>query len=131
MGIKLWRRTGFRFGILTSRSSQAVRLRAGELGVDLLRQGCEDKLAATKQILDELHLQPAQVCYVGDDLPDLAAMRHVGWSVAVANAVSEVRSVAAYVTTRSGGHGAVRETVEVILKAKGMWEDLIRKITGL
>ena len=72
LGIKLWQKAGFRFGILTSRSSQSVRLRAAELGVDLLRQGCEEKLPAAQQIMQELRLKPAQVCYIGDDLPDLA-----------------------------------------------------------
>ena len=130
LGIKLWQKAGFRFGILTSRSSQSVRLRAAELGVDLLRQGCEEKLPAAQQIMQELRLKPAQVCYIGDDLPDLAVMRQVGYPVAVADAVAEVRAAAAVVTIQGGGFGAVRETVETILKAKGIWDDLIRRYSG-
>lgn len=130
LAIKLWQRAGFRFGILTSRSSQSVRLRSAELGVDLLRQGCEEKLPAAQQIMQELHLQPAQVCYIGDDLPDLPVMRLVGYPVAVADAVAELRAAAALITSTAGGFGAVREAVEVILKAKGMWDDLIRRYSG-
>jgi YrbI family 3-deoxy-D-manno-octulosonate 8-phosphate phosphatase len=130
LGIKLWQKAGFRFGMLTSRSSQCVRLRASELGVELLRQGCEDKLPAAQQILRELRLQPSQVCYIGDDLPDLPVMRQVGWSVAVADAVQEVRNAASFVTKRPGGQGAVRETIEFLLKAKGMWDDLLRRYSG-
>jgi YrbI family 3-deoxy-D-manno-octulosonate 8-phosphate phosphatase len=130
LGIRLWQRAGFRFGFLTSRSSQSVRLRAAELGVELLRQGCDEKLPVAQQIVRDLGLTPGKVCYIGDDLPDLAVLRYVGWSVAVADAVAEVRAVAAMVTSRPGGHGAVRETIELILKKKGMWEDLVRRFTG-
>ena len=130
LGIKLWQRAGFRFGILTARSSHIVKLRASELGVDLLRQGHEDKFPTAMQVIKELGLAPRQVCYIGDDLPDLPVMRHVGWPVAVADAAEEIRAAAAYVTQRPGGRGAVRESVEVILKAKGLWEDLIHRYTG-
>lgn len=130
LGIRLWQRAGLRFGILTARSSHIVKLRAAELGVDLLRQGHEEKLPTAVQIIKELSLSPRQVCYIGDDLPDLPVMRYVGWPVAVADAVEEVRAAAAYVTQRPGGRGAVRESVEMVLKAKGLWEDLIRRYTG-
>jgi YrbI family 3-deoxy-D-manno-octulosonate 8-phosphate phosphatase len=130
LGIKLWQRAGFRFGILTARSSHIVKLRASELGVDLVRQGFEDKFPAAVQIIDQLGLGPDQVCYIADDLPDLPVMRHVGWPVAVADAAEEIRAAAAYVTQRPGGQGAVRETVEVILKTKGLWEDLTGRFMG-
>jgi len=130
LGVKLWQGAGFRFGILTARSSHIVKRRATELGVDLLRQGFEDKGPIAEQVMDELGLSANQVCYVGDDLLDLPVMRHVGWSVAVADAAPEVCNAADYVTARAGGQGAVRETVETILKAKGVWEDVIRRFTG-
>jgi YrbI family 3-deoxy-D-manno-octulosonate 8-phosphate phosphatase len=130
LGIKLWQRSGFRFGIITARSSHIVKLRAAELGVELLRQGTTDKLATVQEILAQLQLEPAQACYIGDDLPDLAVMAHVGWSVAVADAAEEVRRAASCVLQRGGGRGAVRETVESILKAKGLWEDLVRRFAG-
>ena len=130
LGIKLWQRAGFRFGILTARSSHIVKLRAGELGVDLLRQGFEEKYPVTCQIIDELEMDASQVCYIGDDLLDLPVMQHIGWSVAVADAAEEVRAAADFVTRLAGGEGAVRETVETILKAKGLWEDVVRRFTG-
>ena len=91
---------------------------AAELDVDMLRQGVEDKLAVAEQIVAEARLSPQQVCYIGDDLPDLPAMRYVGFAVAVADGSEEVRRGAHYVTTTPGGRGAVRETIELILKRK-------------
>jgi YrbI family 3-deoxy-D-manno-octulosonate 8-phosphate phosphatase len=130
LGIKLWQRAGHQFGILTARSSHIVKLRASELGVDLLRQGFEDKYPVANQIIGELGLEAEQVCYIGDDLLDLPVMRYVGWSVAVADAAEEVRAAADFVTQRCGGQGAVRETIETVLKAKGQWEDVVRRFAG-
>ncbi len=130
LGIKLWNRAGFRFGMITGRSSHIVRMRAAELGVEIVRQGVDDKLAVTEQIVAELKLQPQQVCYIGDDLPDLPAMRMVGLAVAVADGSDDVRRAAHFVTKSPGGRGAVRETIELILKAQGRWDDLIQKYRG-
>ena len=127
LGIKLWQRAGFKFGLLTARTSHIVKLRALELGIDLVRQGFENKLPAALDILTELHLEPDQVCYIGDDLTDLPVIRHVGLGVAVADAVSEVRSAATYITKASGGRGAVRELIELVLKGKNRWEDVVQK----
>ncbi|MEN6404989.1 MAG: HAD hydrolase family protein [Thermoguttaceae bacterium] len=126
LGIRLWRKAGYRFGLITHRSSNLVRMRAAELGIDLVRQGVDDKQAAVCAIADELRLAPSQVCYLGDDLPDLPAIRAVGFGVAVADACPEVRKAAHYVTQLPGGSGAVREVVELILKAQARWEDLIQ-----
>jgi 3-deoxy-D-manno-octulosonate 8-phosphate phosphatase (KDO 8-P phosphatase) len=130
LGIKLWRRAGYRFGMITGRSSHIVRMRAAELGVDIVRQGVDDKLAVAEQIVAEAGLTPQQVCYVGDDLPDLPPMRYVGFAVAVADGSEELRRAAHYVTTAPGGRGALRETIELILKAQGRWDDLIQKYRG-
>jgi len=127
LGIKLWQRAGFKFGLLTARTSHIVKLRALELGIDLVRQGFENKLPAAQDILRELHLEPDQVCYIGDDLTDLPVIRHVGLGVAVADAVSEVRSAATYITKSPGGRGAVRELVELVLKGKNRWDDVVQK----
>jgi 3-deoxy-D-manno-octulosonate 8-phosphate phosphatase (KDO 8-P phosphatase) len=127
LGIKLWQRAGFRFGVLTARTSHIVKLRAGELSIDIVRQGFEDKLPAALEIIRDCRLTPEQVCYIGDDLTDLPVIRAVGLGVAVADAAEEVRKGAGYVTQLSGGRGAVRELVEVILKAKGRWEDAIQR----
>ncbi len=124
-GIKLWKRAGGRFGIITGRNSHIVNMRAAELGIDIVRQGTERKLLAVKEVLATLGLKPEQACYLGDDLPDLAAIKYVGLGVAVADACSEVRLAARYVTNLGGGHGAVRETVELILKNQRRWDDLL------
>ena len=126
MGIHLWQKAGYRFGLITLRSSQIVKLRVAELGIDVIRQGVENKQTAMRQILAELRLSPDQACYIGDDLPDLAVMCGVGFGVAVADACAELRKAAHYVTTQAGGAGAVRETVELILKSQRRWEQLIQ-----
>lgn len=130
LGIKLWRRSGGKFGLLTSRVSHIVKLRATELGVDVLRQGFEDKLPAAQQLLTELQLEPEQVCYIGDDLPDLPVIRYVGLGIAVADAVDEVREAARYITKQPGGKGAARESLELILKTKGLWDGLVSTYGG-
>jgi len=126
VGIKLWQKSGNRFGIVTQRSSHAVRVRAGELGVDLVRQGAAEKTAAVSAIVEELGLGLERVAYIGDDLPDLPVIRMVGLGVAVADAAEEVRAEADYVTSLGGGRGAVREAVEMILKSQRRWEDVVR-----
>jgi YrbI family 3-deoxy-D-manno-octulosonate 8-phosphate phosphatase len=127
LGIKLWQAAGGAFGVVTARNSHIVNLRAAELGVKIVRQGAEQKLAAIRDIAAELRVQLEQVCYIGDDLPDLAAVQQVGLGVAVADACAELRGAAHYVTTTAGGRGAVRETVELVLKSQQRWDDLIRK----
>lgn len=127
LGIRLWQRAGFKFGVLTARTSHIVRVRMAELGVSIVRQGFEEKLPAAIEIMRELNLKPAQVCYIGDDLTDLPVMRHVGFSVAVADACEEVRQKATLVTRMPGGQGAVRETIELLLKSRQRWDDLIQK----
>lgn len=127
LGIKLWQRAGYRFGILTARTSQIVKMRAAELSVDLVRQGFEDKLPAAQEIVRQLQLSPEQVCYIGDDLTDIPVLRYAGLGVAVADAAEDARQVADHVTRRPGGSGAVRELIEDLLKAQQRWDDLIRK----
>lgn len=126
MGIRLWHRAGYRFGLITLRSSNIVKTRVAELGIEIVRQGTDDKGAALREVLDERGLTSAETCYIGDDLPDLPAVRAAGFGVAVADACGELRQQSHYVTTLPGGYGAVRETIELILKAQGRWEDLIR-----
>jgi YrbI family 3-deoxy-D-manno-octulosonate 8-phosphate phosphatase len=129
LGIKLWQRAGYQFGILTARTSHIVKVRSAELGINIVRQGFEEKLSVAQQVMAELKIEPAQVCYIGDDLTDLPVMRHVGWSVAVADAVAEIREQADQITEAPGGQGAVRELIETLLRAKGRWKDLIRHYT--
>ena len=126
IGVRLWQKAGCRFGLITHRSSNIVKMRVAELEIEIIRQGIDNKLTAMRGILDELQLTPAQVCYIGDDLPDLPVVRVVGFGVAVGDACAELRQSAHYVTTLPGGAGAVRETIELILKAQSRWEDLIQ-----
>jgi YrbI family 3-deoxy-D-manno-octulosonate 8-phosphate phosphatase len=127
LGIKLWQRAGFKFGVLTARTSHIVKVRAGELGIDIVRQGFENKVQVAQEILKDLQLAPEQCCFIGDDLTDLPLIRYVGLGVAVADAAGEVRAAAAHVTKLPGGHGCVRELVELVLKSKSRWDDLIQK----
>lgn len=126
LGIKLWRKAGFRFGIITGRNSQTVRLRSSELGIDVVRQGVDEKLTVADDFLNQFGLSRKQLAYIGDDLPDLPVVRAAGLGVAVSDAAAELRDAADYVTQASGGRGAVRELVELILKAQGRWADIVR-----
>ena len=125
MGIKLWQKTGHRFGVITARSSHIVKLRMDELGVDFIRQGTEQKLAAAQQIIEELKLETENVCYIGDDLTDVGLMKSVGMSASVADAAEDVKKVADYVTKSTGGKGAIRELIEMILKSQKRWKELL------
>ena len=127
LGIKLWRRGGGKFALATGRTSQMVQQRALELGIDIVRQGTEHKLQALKEIMEELSLRPEQVCYIGDDLPDLPAVRAAGLGVSVADGCADVRAAANFITTLPGGAGAVRETIELILHSQQRWDELIRE----
>ncbi|MBM4058234.1 MAG: phenylphosphate carboxylase subunit delta, partial [Planctomycetes bacterium] len=122
LGIKLWRRAGGRVGIVTGRSSHVVQLRAAELGIDLVRQGVEDKLATTEAILSDCGVSWQETAFIGDDLPDLPVIARCGAGIAVADAAAEVRAAAGFVTTLPGGRGAVREAIERLLWARGGWE---------
>lgn len=121
-----WHRCGYRTAIITGRASSAVSVRAAQLGIGLVYQNAKRKMIAYRQCLIDADVLPQQVCYVGDDLPDLPVMRHCGYPVAVGNAVLEVKAGACYVTDRHGGTGAVRQVVEHLLKAKGRWTDILQ-----
>jgi len=125
LGIRLWQRAGHRFGLVTGRSSRIVQHRARELDIDLLRQGAKDKLPVVRELIDSLSMDPARVAYIGDDLPDLPAVNHVGLGIAVADACDELREAADFVTQLDGGRGAVREVIEVILKNQHRWTEIL------
>ena len=127
MGVRLWREAGKRFGIVTARDLEAVRRRAADLQLDIVRQGIDDKLPAVDEVAAELALSREAICYIGDDLLDLRVIQAVGLGVAVADAVEDVHRVAKYTTSVRGGDGAVREVVEVILKNTGRWDDVLRR----
>lgn len=113
---------------LSGRHSEATAMRARELKVEeLLQVPGPQKLEALEQLLSRRGLSWDEVAYVGDDLADLQVLRRVGLAIAVANAVAEVRAVASYVTRAAGGHGAVREVVEALLKARGVWSEMLER----
>jgi 3-deoxy-D-manno-octulosonate 8-phosphate phosphatase (KDO 8-P phosphatase) len=107
-----------------------VKVRAAELGIDLVRQGFEQKWPAVQEIMASQQLTPEQVAFIGDDLPDLPVISRVGFGVAVADAVPEVCTAAHFITRVPGGRGAVREFVEFLLKAQGRWETIVEKYKG-
>ena len=129
LGLRLWQRAGCRAGIVTGRSSHVVQLRAGELGIGIVRQGVEDKLATVAAILAETGLSWEETAFIGDDLPDLPVISRCGAGIAVADACAEVRAAAALVTSLPGGRGAVREAIERLLKARGGWEAITARYT--
>jgi 3-deoxy-D-manno-octulosonate 8-phosphate phosphatase (KDO 8-P phosphatase) len=126
-GLRIWQATGKHAGILTGRSSPIVAARAAELGLAVVVQGAQAKLPAFRTIVEQLGVTARQVCYVGDDLPDLPVLKVCGLAVAVADACPEVVAQAHYVTNKRGGRGAVREVIELILKAQGLWQEAIER----
>ena len=127
LGIKLWMKSGFQFGILTARTSNIVSQRAAELGVMHVKQGYEDKVPAAQAMIGELGCQPNEVCYIGDDLPDIAVMQSVALAVAPADAATDTRGAAHWILRSGGGEGAVRELIERLLRAKQRWEEHLRQ----
>jgi len=124
-GMSLAHTAGLRMGVITGRESAALRRRMKELSVEFVYEKQPHKIPACEEILKKAGVAEDEVAYLGDDLPDLTVMRRVGLAVAVGNATAEVRRAAHYTTLRSGGKGAARELVELILKSKGMWDRLI------
>ncbi len=118
LGIKLLRDAGIRPAIITGRSSKLLERRAGELKIDLIYQGREDKGIALEELRQDLQLDYDAIAYVGDDLPDLAAIRAAGLGITVANGHHFVTRHADWQTDAAGGNGAVREICELILKAQ-------------
>ncbi len=126
-GFMFWHRVGLKSAIITARKSRLVKRRAKEMRVDVLSQGRLVKLPVYETLLKRFRVSDEQVCAIGDDLMELPLLRRAGLAVAVANAVPEVKDAAHYVTQRPGGRGAVRETIELILKAKGLWDQVLTR----
>jgi 3-deoxy-D-manno-octulosonate 8-phosphate phosphatase (KDO 8-P phosphatase) len=124
-GLSVWHRAGKRSAILSGRRSEAVDRRAAELKIAHVLQGFAEKAAPFRALIAELGLEPRQVCFVGDDLPDLPVLQSVGLAACPADAAQEVRDAAHLVTRNPGGRGAVREVIEVVLKLQGRWDGLV------
>lgn len=123
LGLGLLRGTSIEVAWISGRLSEATALRAHELRIPILIQDAgARKVPALETLLAEKGMAWSEVAFVGDDLADLPVLRRAGLPIAVQNAVAEVKAVSRWVTTASGGHGAVREVVEALLRARGEWE---------
>lgn len=126
-GITLLKRAGIKIVMISGKKSRINKRRSKELQFDEIFQNAFDKLKVYEKLLKKFKLTHGEVCYVGDDLIDIPPMKRVGLAVAVQNAVSDVKSIAHYVTERSGGRGAVREVIDLILKNQGKWTQVTEK----
>ena len=122
LGIKLLINAGIKVGIITGRKSQALTSRCHDLGIDIVFDGIQNKIKALETILKQTKITPEETAFAGDDLPDLPVMKRVGLSITVPDASRHVIDRADMVTAFQGGHGAVRQICEDILKAKNLWE---------
>jgi 3-deoxy-D-manno-octulosonate 8-phosphate phosphatase (KDO 8-P phosphatase) len=128
LGLILLKSAGIPVVWISGRSSEATALRAAELHVtQLLQVRGPQKAEAFERTLSQLAIEWEEVAFVGDDLADLPILRRVGLPIAVANAVTEIKQVAAHITERPGGHGAVREVIEGLLRARGDWPEILQR----
>jgi 3-deoxy-D-manno-octulosonate 8-phosphate phosphatase (KDO 8-P phosphatase) len=127
LGLVLARRAGLKIGWVSARPSEATKMRAEELKIHFLveQNDKQSKTAAIEKLLAQEKLNWAEVCFVGDDIVDLGPLKRAGFSVAVADAVAEAKAAAHFVTDARGGHGAIREVVEMILQAQGIWTPFV------
>ena len=128
-GIVMAHRAKLRTALISGRESETITRRAEELGIELVFQKIWNKLEVYEKILVDTELTHDEVAYIGDDLIDIPLLRRVGLAVAVADAVDEVKAAAHLITQRPGGQGAVREVIELILRAQGQWDSLIERYT--
>jgi 3-deoxy-D-manno-octulosonate 8-phosphate phosphatase (KDO 8-P phosphatase) len=118
-GIVSWHKAGFKSGIISGRGSpEIIQRRADELGIEFVRTASTDKVKDCEEIAASIGVDLGEVAFIGDDLGDIGVMRSVGFSVAVADAVADVREIASHVTHAKGGRGAVREVVDLLLSVR-------------
>jgi len=129
-GISVWHRAGRQSGIISGRASKGVERRAHELKMSYLHQYAKNKVIALEDILTRANVAADECCFIGDDLGDVAVMRAVGFAVAVADAAPETKRASHHVTLLRGGDGAVREVIELLLSAQGVWDDLTAQVTS-
>jgi 3-deoxy-D-manno-octulosonate 8-phosphate phosphatase (KDO 8-P phosphatase) len=126
-GLVLLHRAGLRSGIISGRTSSAVVRRAKDLGIEYVRQGALDKIEVFDELMASVGVETDEVAFVGDDVTDIPLMLRSGLAVAVADATPDTLAAAHYVTKLRGGKGAVREVCELILKAQGLWPELMKR----
>jgi len=126
-GMTLARTAGLRTGVITGRESAALRRRAREMGIEFVYEKQPHKIAAFEDVLKKAGVTESEVAFLGDDLPDIPVMQRAGLAVAVGDATPEVKRAAHFTTKAVGGKGAARELIEVILKSKGIWEEMVGK----
>lgn len=126
-GIAMAQRNGLLIGFISGRPSEATAKRAADLGVKICLQAGINKAEMLEQVQRERNLRPEEIAFIGDELVDLPVLRRVGFAVAVPNAAPEAKAVAHYTTKHTGGNGAVREVIEMILKTRGLWQTAIAK----
>ena len=131
-GIRLWQQAGYKMGLITGRDSPCIYHRAKNLGIGIIRAGTFAKWEAVIEIADELNLSVSEIAFIGDDYPDLPAIRAVGLGVTVPHAPQELKNAAEYITQRAGGYGAVRDLIDQILKVKGILpEEMLHSIAPI
>jgi len=126
-GLRMFMRVGIDVAIITGRSSAAVEKRAADLGIGMVFQKALNKIDVYEKILKQKNLTDRNISAVGDDLTDLPLLKRCGLSFTVPDGVEEVKNEADYITSRLAGKGAVREICEVILKAQGLWPEVIAR----
>jgi 3-deoxy-D-manno-octulosonate 8-phosphate phosphatase (KDO 8-P phosphatase) len=126
IGLQWLARVGIITGLISGRLSPATTERAKQCKFRYVYQGHTEKVAIINEILADAKLDPAEVAYIGDDFTDIVVMRRVGFAIATANARPEVKAIAHHVTATPGGQGAVREVVEILLRAQGRWDEILR-----
>jgi 3-deoxy-D-manno-octulosonate 8-phosphate phosphatase (KDO 8-P phosphatase) len=130
LAVKLAQRVGIHVAVISSRRSKALERRCRELGILEVVQSADDKLEALRRIVSSLKLGLAEVCYIGDDLPDLAAINAAGISAAPSDAAAEVRAAVTWKLLTAGGQGALRELIERLLRERGEWDNLVSEMHG-
>ena len=126
-GISLLSRVGIKTIIITAKKSKIVKMRGRDLKVARVYAGNIDKMIPFNDLLKRFNVKPEDLCFIGDDLIDLPVLKRVGFAVSVPNAMEEVKVAAHYITSRSGGHGAVREICDLILKSQDKWDEATAK----
>jgi len=127
MGLALFSRAGLKSAILTAKKSKIISKRAKDIHIDRVYQSAFKKSEAFRKILDDFKVSPEEVCFIGDDVIDIPVLKRVGLAVSVPNAVPEVKDEAHYITKKKGGHGAVREVIDMILKVQDKWNGVMKR----